>query len=82
MYPLDYLIEFLKIFVMKFEKFNESEIQVTQREGCNVLYHSLTKYSKNELDEITIEIWDSERYWVYTIKVGVEWVKLHHILSF
>lgn len=56
MNPLDCLIDLLRTFVVKFEEVNESDIQFKKREGYDVLYHSLPKYLKNELNESSIEI--------------------------
>ena len=75
--PLGCLIGFLQIFVVKLEKLNESDIQVTKREGYDVLHHSLPEYQKNEPNEVRIEIWDSEKIWKYYIKIGVKQVKLY-----
>ena len=84
--PLCCLIGFLQIFVMKFEKLNEIDIQVTQREEYDVLPHSLPEYWKNEMTEISVEIGDNEELLKYAVKIGVKWIKLHprchHILPF
>ena len=44
--PLGCLIGFCQIFVKKFEKLNESEIQVSEREGYDILHYSLPEYRR------------------------------------
>ncbi|KAG5609699.1 hypothetical protein H5410_020980 [Solanum commersonii] len=61
---------------------NETDIRVTEREGYNVLYHSLPKYWKNKLNETSIEIGDNEELWVYTVKIGVKWFLRTFVMKF
>ena len=60
--PLGCLIGFLQIFVMKFEKLNEIDIQVTQREEYDVLPHSLLEYWKNEMTKISVKLGIMKNY--------------------
>jgi len=84
--PHGCLIEFLRNFIVKFEKLYESHPQITDNEGYAILYDSLPEFWKNELNQVRIEIGDDEELWKYYVKVGVKWVKLHpkciHILHF
>lgn len=60
--PLGCLVEFLQIYVMKFEKLIESDSQITTIEGYDVLYYFLSEYQNNEFNQVRIEIGEVNNY--------------------
>uniref|UniRef100_M1C8M2 Uncharacterized protein n=1 Tax=Solanum tuberosum TaxID=4113 RepID=M1C8M2_SOLTU len=78
MEPLHFLLNFLRSFVMKFDKVNESVIQVEEWDAYDVLYHFLLEYWKIELNETYFESGDNESLWKY-VCMSKKAVDMEHI---